>query len=48
MCADVRLALGNLSQTAAELSCLVVQEQPYDVRERLSRVQRSRLGLGGP
>ena len=42
------LALRRLSDAAAELLGLVVQEQPYRVFERLSRVERARRGLCGP
>lgn len=38
----VDLALGKPSDAAAELLRLVVQQQPYDVLERLSRVERAR------
>jgi len=36
------LALGDLSDAAAELDCLLIQEQPFHVGKRLSRVERSR------
>jgi hypothetical protein len=42
------LALGDLFDAAAELGCLLVQEQPFHVHKRLSRVERSRRRLGRP
>src|SRR6266576_2478125 len=36
------------SPGAAELGCLLIQEQPFHVGKRLSRVERSRRRLRGP